>query len=232
MTLREMASVARAQGEKQFHSGSRCVQGHDGPRWTSNLICVSCQQSHARRYYVANRAKVAKQVREYERTHKEKTRRWSRSKYLKRRPKMLAAIAERYRADPEYRARRNRQTTAWKGEHPEAVCIIRRRYRARHASQLRGEESRRRALKAGATVGPPKLLGEFERWARSAPSVPCYWCGRRTRPKKRHLDHIIPIALGGVHSIGNLCVACPGCNQRKHAKMPEEFSGQAELSLA
>ncbi|MFE7198513.1 HNH endonuclease [Microbacterium oxydans] len=30
-----------------------------------------------------------------------------------------------------------------------------------------------------------------------------------------HLDHIVPLARGGHHAIGNLAPACPGCNLSK-----------------
>ncbi len=34
-----------------------------------------------------------------------------------------------------------------------------------------------------------------------------------------HLDHVIPLSRGGIHSITNVVYACADCNRRKHAKI-------------
>jgi len=38
-----------------------------------------------------------------------------------------------------------------------------------------------------------------------------------------HLDHIMPLALGGLHEDSNLQLTCPICNLRKSAKHPDDF---------
>lgn len=38
-----------------------------------------------------------------------------------------------------------------------------------------------------------------------------------------HLDHIMPLLLGGKNEDANIQVLCPPCNRRKHAKHPDEF---------
>lgn len=38
-----------------------------------------------------------------------------------------------------------------------------------------------------------------------------------------HIDHIIPIALGGDNTDDNIQLLCPSCNLRKNAKHPVEF---------
>ena len=39
-----------------------------------------------------------------------------------------------------------------------------------------------------------------------------------------HVDHVIPLILGGSNGPENLVIACPRCNLSKGAKMPHEFS--------
>lgn len=38
-----------------------------------------------------------------------------------------------------------------------------------------------------------------------------------------HLDHILPLALGGKHEDNNLQLTCPTCNLRKSKKHPVDF---------
>lgn len=53
----------------------------------------------------------------------------------------------------------------------------------------------------------------------------CAWC-RTSISKKFHIDHIIPIALGGTNDPKNLQLLCVSCNCRKCAKHPLDFARQ------
>lgn len=77
-------------------------------------------------------------------------------------------------------------------------------------------DSRRRAAMRG---GPSS--SEIRDWARKQTKV-CYWCGEKCL--KYHIDHYIPIAKGGEHSLHNLVISCPPCNHRKNAKSPYEYA--------
>jgi 5-methylcytosine-specific restriction endonuclease McrA len=41
--------------------------------------------------------------------------------------------------------------------------------------------------------------------------------------EKYHLDHIMPLILGGLHDDANLQLLCAKCNRRKGSKHPSEF---------
>jgi 5-methylcytosine-specific restriction endonuclease McrA len=48
---------------------------------------------------------------------------------------------------------------------------------------------------------------------------PCAYCGA----KAEQIDHIIPLARGGRHAIGNLAPSCTKCNQSKGSKLLIEW---------
>jgi 5-methylcytosine-specific restriction endonuclease McrA len=51
----------------------------------------------------------------------------------------------------------------------------------------------------------------------------CACCKADLSKVKAHLDHIVPLALGGEHLDSNIQLLCQPCNQQKHAKHPVEF---------
>lgn len=64
-----------------------------------------------------------------------------------------------------------------------------------------------------------------------AQSHRCVYCRADLRKVKRHLDHIMPIALGGTDGRENLQYLCAPCNLSKGAKHPTEFAQQRGLLL-
>jgi len=47
----------------------------------------------------------------------------------------------------------------------------------------------------------------------------CYWCGADATT----VDHLVPVAKGGLDIDENLVAACAKCNYAKQDKMPDEF---------
>lgn len=86
-------------------------------------------------------------------------------------------------------------------------------------ARARGAQ-RRRARKAGAVVqATAKQTTEFLNAA-----VSCYYCRVEfSSDLPATVDHFIPLAKGGAHSLENFVHACRQCNSRKHASLPDEF---------
>jgi hypothetical protein len=57
---------------------------------------------------------------------------------------------------------------------------------------------------------------------RKAQGNRCYICHKKLG-KKYHIDHFIPIILGGTNDPGNLRLACPRCNLSKGPKHPHDM---------
>lgn len=49
----------------------------------------------------------------------------------------------------------------------------------------------------------------------------CFYCKKKC---KLTLDHIIPLARGGTHSIDNIVFACLSCNCSKKSTMPNDYA--------
>lgn len=57
----------------------------------------------------------------------------------------------------------------------------------------------------------------------------CTWCLHKLGDKKPHVDHRIPIALGGSNNKSNLQLLHASCNKKKAAKHPVEYGLQYGL---
>ena len=242
-TVTERWNAARARGDQTFDPGCPCVHGHECHRWTNNGICIECKRARDNAYNAAHKDEHRARTKRSVAGRREEVRAYQRTYYEANRSEAVRRAAEWGRRHPE-RVREHRRTTMLR--HGDEY---RRRARARHAAnpepkrahnrkwkrankhKVREADARRRAIEIGAQTGCRKAYAAFVRWARDVKSVPCYWCGVKTRPGKRHLDHVIPLVRGGKDAVENLCVSCPPCNLRKNAKMPEEFAGQAEIAF-
>jgi 5-methylcytosine-specific restriction endonuclease McrA len=77
-----------------------------------------------------------------------------------------------------------------------------------------GSCSRRRARLRGVKVENVDHAVVYER-----DGGVCGICGEPVDVTDFHVDHIVPIALGGEHSYANAQVAHPACNKRKGVRL-------------
>lgn len=89
----------------------------------------------------------------------------------------------------------------------------------------RSRQRRKDAIYRGAALRRARMLGapNVEKIDRSAiferDKGVCHICSATVDPEKYHLDHVIPLVLGGDHTASNLKVAHPRCNLQKGAKL-------------
>jgi 5-methylcytosine-specific restriction endonuclease McrA len=97
-------------------------------------------------------------------------------------------------------------------------------FEARHPERARIRNHRRRARKmaAGGTFTKEDVAkikaGQTDKRGR----LICWYCGNPIKGTY-HIDHFIPLAIGGTNDPGNLRLACPKCNHQKYAKHPIEL---------
>ena len=210
-------------------------------------------------YYAANREKVLAGTRAYAEANREKRRAQSRA-WREANPEKREAYKEANReairatdrayamANREKAAARSRAShakhpetkKAWQAANREKVNAAARRFRATehgkavnaayakaNPEMFRASGANRRARDMAAegsyTAEDVKRIGETQKWR-------CHWCKTPTK-QKYHVDHIVPLSKGGTNWPKNLCVACPPCNQRKHAADPIAFAQRIGLLL-
>lgn len=157
-----------------------------------------------------------------------------------------ARASARYRADRDAWIARSK---AWKHDHLERARELARDYGMRHRNQTRQREAEYRAVhrdRYSAHVRDwyrrngerSRELGRLNAASRRARILGngsylvterdlrrtlirfdgrCAYCGKRLN--EIHWDHVVPVAKGGSHGVGNLVPACPPCNQSKSSKL-------------
>lgn len=101
-----------------------------------------------------------------------------------------------------------------RAEDPERARAIEAAQRAKDPEGTRARKARRRSKLAEATCTPATRL-EVLTLSQGCP------CGGAAE----HLDHIVPVKVGGCAHLHNLQWLCRPCNQRKSAKLPPNGTG-------
>jgi 5-methylcytosine-specific restriction endonuclease McrA len=175
----------------------------------------------AARWYVENRERALNQQRRRRAENPEKMRA-THARYYAAHTERQREYDARYRAENREKLREVRALRHAKN--PQRARERALRWRIENPEKAHAGEAKKRAVKAGATIGTPETLREFFKWARAALVIPCWWCGIITVPgRKRHVDHANPLSRGGKHSIENLYVVCESCNLTKHDRSLVEW---------
>ena len=120
--------------------------------------------------------------------------------------------------------RKRAQSQAWIDRHPEKRKLAAGEYVKRNLDKANaGWHKRRARIKGnGGQHTADDIARLYETQSGRCANLVCRMClGRRA---KYHVDHIIPIALGGTDNPDNLQLLCAKCNGRKSAKPPERWA--------
>ncbi|MEV8023658.1 HNH endonuclease [Microbacterium sp. NPDC080220] len=220
MRVAECSACGRPTSPEGFAKGRRqcraCVAARAaerGARWrAANPERV--KEKHQREYR-SNREAILARQRKRRADDPSAQSAYARKHYLANRETILASARDRRAASPDVFAERSR---AYRQRNPEVVAEASRRYHAR---------------RRGASVVEP---GVTWRAVAERDGMTCFYCGlmcdaadgryvnsidghRRwvCGPLHPTLDHIVPVSLGGHHSMTNAVLSCRRCNQRKGA---------------
>lgn len=158
--------------------------------------CKPCRKVVRAASYPAHREEIAASNRAWYLANREEKAAYARAWYLATREEIAA-----YRlAHHEERAAYSR---AWQRANPD---------------KCRDKKVRRRAHKMAVYVEPVSRTVVFQ-----SDGGRCHVCHKKVDPKTWHLDHLIPLSLGGEHSYRNVAVACPKCNLRRGNTGPAQL---------
>lgn len=233
---------AKALGLKRYFTGKPCKWGHISERSTSDGQCFGCQERERRL--------KGEQPRNLSRSQAASLG-WER--YFNGKPCPKGHVCERQTTNgcciECHRVSQLKQPN-WSKANPHRSHIYKKAYYKKNidhhragqaAHYLENKDEYRRKAKAwylkniDKAKAASRVHGGKRRCAEGSFSVNdienlharqrgrCATCKKRIG-KKYHVDHIMPINLGGTNYPENLQLLCPFCNMSKHDKHPDEWA--------
>lgn len=175
--------------------------------------CKQCDAQRGREHYLRNRDKRLAWQKKYYQANQEKAieyaRQWRKDNPDKCR-EYHRVYAERY---PEKERKRHfLKSRRYALENPEARKLASRKWSSRNKEKVALKNAERRA-KAKEFLVTEKDIAKIR-------SSSCLNCGTSDSIS---IDHVVPLARGGKHSVGNLQPLCKPCNSSKGAKLMTEW---------
>ena len=65
-----------------------------------------------------------------------------------------------------------------------------------------------------------RKLKKTQWWKNQIQPGVCHYCHKKSSPSELTMDHIVPIARGGMSNPGNLVPSCKDCNRDKRLHTP------------
>lgn len=205
LLLPKTRAEAKRLGSNRYFTGLPCINGHIAPRGTS-YGCIVCDKL---------RSEQKRQTQEY-RDHYNA---WARKKY--------AEDPERYRLKVRILRESNidraleKERATYKRTKPERDRR-RKKWRKENPDKVVAQNHRRRAAKLNAegSYSSDDVAVILRRQ-----NYRCAECGVSVRKRSdRHVDHIMPLSLGGTNASSNLQILCVTCNCSKGAKHPLDWA--------
>lgn len=172
-------------------------------------VCKACNRRAASEWYHKNKERAIANGKAYRAANPEKH---------------LKLVAAYVAADPE---RKRKNDAAWHQANKEHVAARKAEWAAKNPDAKARWHENRRARKGGhqgqISTTAVKRLYELQRGR-------CACCGESLK-SGYHIDHILPLALGGTNTDDNIQLLTPSCNLKKHVKHPIDYMQQKGFLL-
>lgn len=202
-----------------------CIKCGATDRYKSGR-CKPCQRKANRKWYAANKERHIENGRQWAARNPERRREIDRRYKKANTEKLRQRARERYWADPEkgreigrrwaaaHRGKHNANSRRWRMEHPGKAKKAVRRWLEANPGKMREFNQNRRARlsEADGTVSDYEWQAIVRHYGGR-----CLCCGNKEADLT--MDHIIPLARGGVHKASNIQPLCLSCNSKKGTKV-------------
>lgn len=201
-------------------------------------LCRACSAAHYAEYRAANLEKISARMAEYRAANRETIAdRWAaysvasretiapkKAAYRAANRETIAAYNAAYRA--ANRESINAKDAAYRAANREALNAQKAEYRAANPEKIAAHCRNRRARKRNAegTHTATDVRAIFA--SQKGLCANCKTKLFKSGANKYHVDHIMPLALGGSNWPSNLQCLCPTCNRSKSAKHPDDWAKQ------
>lgn len=199
-----LRSTAKAMGLKRYFPASTCKNGHTGERYTITGQCIKCFEGrgstpdrveYQRAYREENKESLAASKLAYYLENREKFDQWRRD-YIERNRDQIKIMKRAY--------------------------VLANRVSIRDYQRCYQNTRRAKVAENGGsfTVEDVNRLYFLQKGK-------CASCIKKLKTDGRdrfHVDHVMPVALGGSSNPENLQLLCPGCNRKKSAKHPLDWA--------
>lgn len=205
---RQIRLIARKEGRITYN-GKTCETCGSDIRAALDGRCWPCHQERHKQWRNENAAHVSQRMREWQENNKDRVREYRKeyfpAYYAKNRTKLLEKEREYRKANPHI------------------LKKAQDKYREKNRELLLAKNANRRARRIGID-GHHTFADRAALLA--AQGHRCANCNADLRRVKKHLDHIMPLALGGSNDKRNIQYLCEPCNLAKAAKDPIAFARQ------
>lgn len=232
-------AAAKAAGERIFHTGEPCPEGHLEGYTVAAGSCYRCSLEKAKAWKAKNRDKclihvkrsalkrrlaIKKYQAEWTQRHRERLK-VERAEYKKNNhAKILASQKRAYEKKRDYYAQWGAE---YRAKNAEAIKARRAQSKAENPEKFRAWDRKKLAKRRGA---PGKHTAEDIADIRKMQKGRCAYC-RTKLGKFYHVDHITALSRGGSNDRKNLQILCQPCNQAKYALDPIRFAQKRGMLL-
>jgi 5-methylcytosine-specific restriction endonuclease McrA len=189
-----------------------------------NSVCIECCNTDRRKRYSENPARILERNRTWHSLNIDKVReifkKWVERNYVRKQK-----ADRKWRDENSERVKRNNKlwainnpekrraiNSASQKRNPEIGRKKSRKYIAAHPEKNTINQANRRAtkMKNGGKIRSKEWLDLKEKY-----NFTCLKCGKKEPEIKLTLDHVVPLVMGGAHSIENAQPLCVSCNSSK-----------------